>query len=381
MEPGWLSYAPADDATAPGGKPTVQLLELSAGLFATVGPDELIKWSNASWQRTLGWTNEELCDRPFTELVHPDDVARTDQEVRRTFTGENRIGFENRYLSAAGSYRVLSWRFALADGVALVAGTDVTRQSLAEHAVLQLEERVAQRTAELEMISEEFEAFNYAVSHDLRAPLRAIDGFSAVVARQYAERLDDSGQELLARVRRGVAKLDELIDAMLMLSRRSRQGLRLQNVDLSELAREVVSGLRERDPHRSVETAVAAGLNAVGDPKLLRVVFEELLRNAWKFTANRKDARIEFSSQAENGREVYVVRDNGVGFDMTYADRLFVPFQRLHREDEFPGVGAGLATVRRIVRRHGGNVLGEGRTGAGAVFRFDLGRASQRPSS
>ena len=168
--------------------------------------------------------------------------------------------------------------------------------------------------------------------------MEAIDGFSAVVAREYAERLDDSGREMLERVRNGVAKLNMLIDAMLVLSRRSRQDLRLRRVDLSELARAVVSGLREHDPQRRVEVVVADGLSAVGDRELLRIVLEQLLGNAWKFTAGRDDARIEFSGETENGCQRYVVRDNGAGFDMAYADRLFVPFQRLHRDAEFSGL-------------------------------------------
>jgi light-regulated signal transduction histidine kinase (bacteriophytochrome) len=164
-----------------------------------------------------------------------------------------------------GRLPVLSWRLAVADGVALVAGTDITRERFAEEAARRLEQHVAQRTAALTVITEELEVFDYSVSQDLRAPLRAIDGFSAVLARQSAERLDDSGQEMLERVRHGVAKLNELIDAMLILSRLSRQDLRLRHVDLSDLAREVISGLRERDPRRNVEVVVADGLSAVGD--------------------------------------------------------------------------------------------------------------------
>jgi PAS domain S-box-containing protein len=359
------------------GEWPAQLVELSADLFATVGPDGHVKWCNASWRRTLGGTEDQMLGRSFTELVHPDDAARTTNELRRTFAGEGRIEFENRCRAAHGGSRVVSWRLDLADGVALVAGTDITRERFAEEAARRLEQRAAQRTTECEVITDELDAFSYSVSHDLRAPLRAIDGFSAVLARQHAERLDDSGQQMLARVRHGVAKLTKLIDAMLVLSRRSRQDLRLQRVDLSELAREVVSGLRKRDPQRSVEVVVADGLNAVVDRELLRILLEQLLGNAWKFTADREDARIEVSGEAENGRQLYVVRDNGAGFEMAYTDRLFVPFQRLHHEDEFPGIGAGLAIAQRIVRRHGGSIRGEGRPGAGASFHFDLDGANQ----
>ena len=377
MDPDRFSLAPVIDSAVGSGEWAQQLLELSADLFATVGPDGHVKWCNASWQRVLGWSEDQVLDRPFTELVHPDDAARTTNQMRRAFVGEDRVEFENRCRAADGDYQTVSWRMEPADGVALLAGTDITRERSAEEAAQRLKQRVEQRTAELDEITEELEAFNYSVSHDLRAPLRAIDGFSAVVAREYSERLDDSGREMLGRVRHGVTKLNMLIDAMLVLSRRSRQDLRLRHVDLSALAREVVSDLRERDPQRRVEVVVADGLSAVGDRELLHIVLEELLGNAWKFTAGRDDARIEFSGETENGCQRHVVRDNGAGFDMAYVDRLFVPFQRLHRDAEFSGIGAGLAIAQRIVRRHGGSIRGEGRPGAGASFHFSLDCAPQ----
>lgn len=376
MEPGSIPPAPVFKAAAGATERTGQLVELSADLLATVALDGRVDSLNASWRRVLGWTERELRGQLFTEFVHPDDTARTTDEVHRAFAGHGRIEFENRCRARDGSYRMLSWRLALADGVALAAGTDITQLRLAEQAVHRLEEDVPRRTAEFEAMTRELEAFNYSVSHDLRAPLRAIDGFSAVVARHHAERLDESGQEMLGRVRSGVAKLNQLIDAMLVLSRLSRQDLRRQRVDLSEIAREIVGELRERDPKRRVKVLVADGLSAVGDRELLRVVLENLLGNAWRFTANTADARIEFRGEKENGCQQFVVRDNGAGFEMAYADRLFVPFQRLHREDEFPGVGAGLAIVQRIIHRHGGNIHGEGHPGSGAVFHFDLGRAT-----
>ncbi len=377
MELDRFSFAPVIEPAVGSGDWAGQLVELSADLFATVGPDGHVKWCNASWRRTLGWSEDQILDRPFTEFVHPDDAARTTNQMRRAFAGEDRVEFENRCRAAHGDYQIVSWRLSPADGVALLAGTDITRERSAEEAARGLKQHVERRTAELDEITEELEAFNYSVSHDLRAPLRAIDGFSAVVAREYAERLDDSGREMLERVRNGVAKLNTLIDAMLVLSRRSRQDLRLRRVDLSELAREVVSGLRERDPLRRVEVVVADGLSAIGDRELLGIVLEQLLGNAWKFTADRDDARIEFSGETENGRQWYVVRDNGAGFDMAYDDRLFVPFQRLHGDAEFSGIGAGLAIAQRIVRRHGGSIRGEGRPGAGACFHFNLDGVNQ----
>jgi light-regulated signal transduction histidine kinase (bacteriophytochrome) len=216
----------------------------------------------------------------------------------------------------------------------------------------------------------ELEAFSYSVSHDLRAPLRAIDGFTSALERRYAGQLDDGGKDMLARVRAAAAKMSTLIDAMLVLSRLSRQPLTLRPLDISVLAREIVEELRAREPDRDVEFVIADGLSANGDNALARTVLENLFENAWKFTAQREHARIELASA---GRRSFVVRDNGAGFDMAFADKLFVPFERLHRDDEFAGTGIGLATVQRVVNRNGGQLRGEGVVGEGASFYFDLG--------
>jgi light-regulated signal transduction histidine kinase (bacteriophytochrome) len=221
---------------------------------------------------------------------------------------------------------------------------------------------------------DELEAFNYSVSHDLRAPLRAIDGFSAAVVRRNADQLDDSGREMLARIRKAVANMSTLIDAMLQLSRLSRRELTRDQVDITALAQDVVDDLLAGEPGREVEIVIEAGLHAVGDRVLLRIVLENLLGNAWKFTCGREQARIELARVDSSGRDAFVLRDNGAGFDEAGSDRLFAPFQRLHREDEFPGVGIGLATVKRIIGRHDGTIRGEGTPGAGAAFHFELGR-------
>jgi PAS domain S-box-containing protein len=237
----------------------------------------------------------------------------------------------------------------------------------------ELEQRVRERTAQLEAANEELEAFSYSVSHDLRAPLRAIHGFSRALMRGHDGQLDDQGRELLERVCRAAARMSELIDAMLVLSRASRGSLRRRQIDLSADARTIADELRAGDPARVVEFVIEDGLLAVGDPDLVHTVLQNLLGNAWKFTAGREHARIELARAVQNGRSSFVVRDNGAGFDMAYADKLFQPFERLHAEEEFHGMGVGLATVQRIVRRHGGEVRGQGRVGRGAEFYFDLG--------
>jgi PAS domain S-box-containing protein len=236
-----------------------------------------------------------------------------------------------------------------------------------------LEQRVAERTQALAVANNELEAFSYSVSHDLRAPLRAIQGFSRLVETQYASQIDAQGQDMLRRVGAGAQKMALLIDDLLNLSRISRQAMRIGTVDLSALAREVVDELHAGEPGRRTEWIIAPEIAAAGDPGLLRVLLQNLIGNAWKYSSRRDDARIEFGITEQDGRPVYFVRDNGAGFDMAYAKKLFGAFQRLHSTSEFPGSGIGLATVARILQRHGGNAWAEGRVGEGATFYFSLG--------
>jgi PAS domain S-box-containing protein len=238
----------------------------------------------------------------------------------------------------------------------------------------ELEVRVRDRTAQLEAANKELEAFAYSVSHDLRAPLRAMEGFSAALLSQYSERLDEQGRHYLDRIQEASRRMGQLINDMLTLSRVTRAALTRQRVDLGDLAREIAADLQAQDPQRRVEFVIAQGLAVEADPHLLRVALQNLLDNAWKFTGKREQARIEVGSNPGEGSEcVYYVKDDGVGFDMTYAGKLFAPFQRLHTMHEFPGTGIGLATVQRIVARHGGRVWTEAEVDRGATFYFTLG--------
>jgi DNA-binding response OmpR family regulator len=247
-------------------------------------------------------------------------------------------------------------------------------------AARELAETRAALVGELERKNKELEAFSYSVSHDLRAPLRSIDGFSRAVMEEYGERLDGKGKDYLARVRAGAHRMAELIDDLLELSRVGRAELRRQRVDLSELAHAVGVELRRREPERQVTLAVQEGLEAWADARLLRVLLENLLGNAWKFTGKAAAPRVEVGRGGGNGEEAFFVRDNGAGFDMALAARLFSPFQRLHSESEFPGTGIGLATVHRIVDRHGGRVWAEASPGAGATIWFAFpGKAGGAP--
>ncbi|MFP2960057.1 sensor histidine kinase [Myxococcus sp. 1LA] len=235
-----------------------------------------------------------------------------------------------------------------------------------------LEARVAQRTQELTLANRELESFSYSVSHDLRAPLRAVDGFSQALGEDDGARLSTEGHEHLRRLRAAAGRMGQLIDDLLRLSRISRAELRHESVDLSALAREVAAELSRGEPDRDTTFDIAPGMTTRGDARLLRVVLENLLGNAWKFTSQRSGGHIAFFATSGAGRPRYCVRDNGVGFDMAYAGKLFTPFHRLHQVGEFPGTGIGLATVQRIIHRHGGDISAEAAPGEGATFCFAL---------
>ncbi|MFX1519650.1 MAG: ATP-binding protein [Promethearchaeota archaeon] len=233
-----------------------------------------------------------------------------------------------------------------------------------------LENLVEQRTLELEAINKELEAFSYSVSHDLRAPLRSIDGFSQALLEDYADVLDAEGKMYLERIRAASKRMAELIHELLELSKVSRSEMTREQVNLSELAQIVMSELQETQQKRQIDVIITPGLIANGDVGLLRLVLENLLGNAWKFTGKKPTAKIEFGVTEQEGKRVFFVRDNGAGFDMAFADKLFGAFQRLHHPDEFQGIGIGLATVKRIIHRHGGRVWAEGEAEKGATFYF-----------
>jgi signal transduction histidine kinase len=240
------------------------------------------------------------------------------------------------------------------------------------HANDHLEEEVSSRTDELRSTNRELEAFTYSVSHDLRSPLRSVDGFSAALLEDYADLLDAPGRDYIVRIRAASQRMGNLIDSLLHLSRVSRQEMQYQEVDLVELATVIVDGLNAIHPDRHVEFHAPLTLMAQGDKDLLRIVLENLLGNAWKYSGKTANPQVTLAGHERNGQTVYAVSDNGAGFDMKYVDKLFGPFQRLHREQEFEGLGIGLATVARIIHRHGGEIWAEGQVGQGATFYFTL---------
>lgn len=246
------------------------------------------------------------------------------------------------------------------------AARDVTAQKKAA-------EEIRQRTTELQAANRELEAFSYSVSHDLRAPLRSIDGFSQVVMEDYGDRLDDQGKEYLNRVRAATQRMGHLIDDMLALSRVTRSDMQRELVDLGKMANEIFSELQKSEPERKVEWRIGNELLAWGDMRLLRMVLFNLLGNAWKYTVHQAQPRIEFDVQRHaDGPMEFFIKDNGAGFDMAYAEKLFGAFQRLHTAAEFPGTGVGLAIVQRVIHRHGGQVRGIGVPNQGATFYFTL---------
>ena len=257
-----------------------------------------------------------------------------------------------------------------------IAMDDVTERKVVEERIrsfnVELEQRVRERTVELDASTKELEAFSYSVSHDLRAPLRAIDGFGHALLEDCEDKLDEQGKDYLRRIRAATQRMGTLIDDLLRLSRLTRTEMLVEKVNLTEIAWSIVNELQKSQPERTVKIEIADGLEVTADPKLIRIALENLLGNAWKFTGKRPDATIELGSTTEGGKNAYYVRDNGAGFDMAYVNKLFIPFQRLHSMEEYPGTGVGLGTVQRIMHRHGGKVWAEGQVDHGATFHLSF---------
>jgi PAS domain S-box-containing protein len=250
---------------------------------------------------------------------------------------------------------------------------DITERKQVEQQISKLNKELEHRAMELENANKELEAFSYSVSHDLRSPLQNIDSFSRVLMEDYANQLDPEGLDCVQRLRGSCQHMEDIIDALLTLSNMMRKELLVDHLDLTALANAVAADLKQKNPDRLVDWVIAEGLTAEGDAQLLRVVLENLFGNAWKFTANRPRARIEFGALPQsNGARTYFVRDDGAGFDMARASNLFTPFKRLHDQSEFRGTGIGLATVKRVIRRHQGKIWAEGVVNHGATFCFTL---------
>jgi PAS domain S-box-containing protein len=344
-----------------------------------------VRKANAAFRRTFAVAQAETEGRLVRELGGGQwDIPRLREVLEEVARGGRPFeDFEVRhdFPNVGVKVMVLDARRVTndADGtpMVLLAIEDVTDSRRAWDALYrlnrELDDRVGERTAQLEAANRELEAFAYSVSHDLRAPLRALDGFSDELLRSYPGRvLDDRGQHYLRRLRSGTQRMGRLIDDMLQLSRINRGEMSRETVDLSALAGEVAAELAGGEPGRRVAFAIEPGLSAVGDGALLRVALVNLLGNAWKFTSKKPTATITVGREEHEGVPAFFVRDDGAGFDMAHSSKLFGAFQRLHGEREFPGNGVGLATVQRVVHRHGGRVWAEGSPGQGAAFHFTL---------
>jgi PAS domain S-box-containing protein len=249
---------------------------------------------------------------------------------------------------------------------------DVSERKRTEANILKLNEDMAARNQELELANKEMESFVYSIAHDLRAPLRSVSEFAKIVTEDYAEKLEEQGKNYLGRVRRGAEKMNELVEGLLRLSHISRQKLERTQFEMSKAALDVVLELREAGAGRSVEVDIQEGLIAFADPMLLNIVLSNLIGNAWKFTSKTENARMEFGSFEKSGKTTYYLRDNGAGFNAEYMEKMFMPFHRLHTDQEFEGTGVGLAIVERIIHRHGGRIWAEGKVGQGATIFFTL---------
>lgn len=267
----------------------------------------------------------------------------------------------------------------------LVMAADVTERARAQQQIFELnqtlENKVEERTAQLGAINRELESFSYSVSHDLRAPLRGIDGFSQAVMEDYAQLLDEKGKRYLSRIRSATQRMGHLIDDLLSLSKISKSAIHRTHVNASEIAEELVAELRERSPSRAITVEIEQGLQMYADPGLLKIALQNLLENAWKFTSRTKSPVITIKKMAMDGQNVLAVSDNGAGFDMQYAHKLFGAFQRLHAATEYEGTGIGLATVQRIIHMHGGEIWAESSVGQGATFYFSVGEDHEHKSN
>jgi PAS domain S-box-containing protein len=345
----------------------------------------------ASWnlgaERLKGYTAGEIIGRHFSVFYTPEAIQTSHPQRELELAVQQ------------GSYSEEGWRVrkdgtrfwasvvitALHDAKGVLRGfgkvtRDMTERKRTEDEILKmsadLERRVRDRTAELEAVNKELESFSYSVSHDLRAPLRGIDGFSKILLQKYGASLDEKGRHYLNRIRTGTQRMGQLIDDLIRLSRIARAELKRVPLDVGALARDISEDLRKGDPQRDVDLVIAQPAPTTGDPELLRIALENLLGNAWKFTSKTERARIELGVAPRDGQQAFYVRDNGAGFEMEYAGKLFAPFQRLHDAAEFEGTGIGLATAQRIIIRHGGRMWAEGKTNEGATFWFTLGEGA-----
>ncbi|NHJ48607.1 MAG: PAS domain S-box protein [Asgard group archaeon] len=343
--------------------------------------NELI-YTNDRLQEILGYTYEEIRDMDFHKFVAPNSMGHFSKSLAEIRAGSSfSTDHEYWYVGKDGSRKCLSSNLSMSKGEGrnyslYILVRDITERKLAEEALKRLnevlEERVRDRTKQLEQVNKELEAFSYSVSHDLRTPLRSIDGFSQALLEDYESYLDDMGKDYLSRIRTATIRMSDLIDDLLSLSRLTRKDLTKNQFDFTKLCTDIIEEFKANEPNRRIKLSIEKGMIIHGDTTLLRTVMENLIGNAWKFTRKKTNPKITIGKKTINKETVYFIEDNGVGFDMDYADKLFAVFQRLHSYKEFEGTGIGLAIVQRIITRHNGRVWAESKPGKGAKFFFTL---------
>jgi len=373
-----LRRQPAWAAPSRPDKMLADIAEKAPVGLLQVGADGIIQWANLAELELLGYARQEYVGKKAAQFYAEESEGLG--VLARLARGETLRDYQTNLRARDGSLRnvLISSSADIEDGRFLRARLmtqDFTGRRRAEDEIhrlnLELEQRVQQRTAQLEATNKEMESFSYSVSHDLRAPLRALRGFTEVLLEVHASQLDSRGQDFLRRACAASFQMERLIEDLLKLAQVSRADFQEEEVNLSSLAGDIAAELAHSDSSRAAQFVIASDCSACGDPRLIRLALDNLLRNSWKFSSKRADARIEFGRM--DGREpAFFVRDNGAGFDMAYSKRLFGVFQRLHAASEFPGTGVGLATVQRIITRHGGRAWAIGEVNHGATFYFTL---------
>jgi len=351
----------------------------------TIDSDRKVTFLNPIAEALTGWQCQEAIGKLITEilsLASAETKALVENPIDRAMVERTSQTLNDDVILLAKTGTMIpiddSATPILSESGNLLGGVmvfrDATQRRRAEDEIrrlnAELERRVLERTVQLEAANKELESFSYSIAHDLRAPLRGIDGFSEILANQHAANLSPEGLKCLQQIQAGVERMRQLIDDLLYLARVARCDLRKQEADISQIVLEVISSLQINNPNRQVETVVEDQIIAEVDARLLKIVIENLLGNAWKFTGRISTPKIEFGASEQDGGPVYYVRDNGVGFDMAYADKLFGVFQRLHSSEEFEGTGIGLAIAERIIQRHGGRIWAQSAPGQGATFYF-----------
>ena len=343
-----------------------------------------IRYLSPSVKTVLGYNLDDILNLKISELIkfiHPDDLDKVKNGFEQVFS-KNTSSIEYRCKNAKDDYiwleaigNVLSTNSENLKGAVFVM-RNINDRKIAENKLKEyhdeLERMVADRTAELETMNKELESFSYSVSHDLRAPLRRIDGFSQALLEDYGDKMDEQGLYYLNRMRIASQRMAQLIDDLLELSRLTRSDIQIEDVNLSYIAENIANELKTSNPKRNVQFVIEDNITVKGDSRLLKILMENLLDNSWKFTSHKDKALINFGTKNDNGRLIYFIKDNGCGFNMDESEKIFKPFHRINSENEFPGSGIGLATVQRIVNKHGGDIWAEGNIENGSIFYFTL---------